>query len=154
MTDEIVKMYGKRLRVRVCGLLYDGERLLLINHRLSKEHDWWAPPGGAVEFGEPLEAALMRELREEAGLEITVAQFAFGCEFIRDPLHAIELFFWANAAGGTLRVGQDPELKLITDAKFIHAESIGALPQAHRHGIFNLARTQHEFQQLKGFYRI
>jgi hypothetical protein len=31
---------------------------------------------------------------------------------------------------------------------------MGALPQAHRHGIFNLARTRHEFQQLKGFYRI
>jgi 8-oxo-dGTP diphosphatase len=93
MDQEITALYGKKVRVRVCGLCWEDNKLLLVNHRSLKPVNFWAPPGGGLEFGEKVENALKREFGEETGLEIAVTRFAFGCEYIQDPLHAIELFF-------------------------------------------------------------
>jgi 8-oxo-dGTP diphosphatase len=154
MSEEISQFYGNRLRVRVCGLLYDNDRLLLANHTLPDRQAWWAPPGGGVEYGESLEDALKREFLEETKLTITVGQFAFGCEFIHEPLHAIELFFLVSKYEGSPETGQDPELPLIADVRFMSADEIASLPDKQVHGIFQIARTRSELQQLKGFFRI
>lgn len=154
MDSEIARIYGKRVRIRVCGLLFEDEAMLVVNHRSLRNHDFWAPPGGGVEFKETIDEALSREVLEESGLQVKVLDFAFGCEFIKDPLHAIELFFWVEKTGGLLRKGYDPELQIIEDLKFMTPYDIMRLPSSHVHGIFKWATTKTEFQQLKGFYRI
>lgn len=154
MSEEIAQIYGNRLRVRVCGLLYDGDRLLMVKHALPDRRGWWAPPGGGVAFGERLEDALKREFAEETKLKITVGQFAFGCEFLHAPLHAIELFFEVSKHDGHPEIGQDPELPLITDVKFMTPDDIRSLPRDGVHGIFQIAQHKRELQQLKGFFRI
>jgi ADP-ribose pyrophosphatase YjhB (NUDIX family) len=55
---------GMTLGVR--GAAIDGEgRVLLVKHTYL--HGWWLP-GGGVERGQSCEAALIREMREEAGV--------------------------------------------------------------------------------------
>ena len=154
MENEVSKFYGKRVRVRVCGLLHADERLLLVNHRLHDRHAWWAPPGGGLDFGETLEQTLKREFKEETNLSITVGQFAFGCEYLHDPLHAIELFYWVTRTNGTLKTGDDPELPLITDARYLSGNELAALPREQMHGIFQIAHSLDDLKQLKGFYRV
>lgn len=57
---------GMTLGVR--GVAVDGEgRVLLVKHTYL--HGWWLP-GGGVERGQTCEDALIRELREEAGVVI------------------------------------------------------------------------------------
>ena len=55
---------GKTLGVRVLAVDAEG-RVLLVRHTYLP--GWWLP-GGGVDRGETLEAAAVRELREEAGL--------------------------------------------------------------------------------------
>ena len=55
---------------------------------LMKSHKWagrYVVPGGHVELGETLEAALRREVTEETGLTIHDIRFVCMQEFIYDP---------------------------------------------------------------------
>ena len=59
-----------------------GELLLL------KSHKWpgmYVVPGGHVELGERIEAAVIRETREETGLDVYDLEFINFQEFIYDP---------------------------------------------------------------------
>lgn len=55
-------------RLRVSGLLYRGEDSLVLVRHEKDGRTYWLLPGGGVEGGETMEAALRRELAEECGL--------------------------------------------------------------------------------------
>jgi 8-oxo-dGTP diphosphatase len=154
MKEEIANLFGNRVRVRACGLCWDAGKLLLVNHKGLQHSNFWAPPGGGVEFGETMEGALKREFLEETGLEISVTRFAFGCEFIKDPLHAIELFFLVRKVSGTLISGYDPELQLIQGARFMTDKEIQEISDLEQHGILRFGSSENTLSQLSGFYSI
>jgi 8-oxo-dGTP diphosphatase len=53
-------------------VILDGESVLLIQRAHEPLKGQWSLPGGAVELGETLEAALAREVREETALDVLV----------------------------------------------------------------------------------
>lgn len=60
-----------------------GEILLALRSQQAKnERGLWEIPGGAVEFGETLEQALKREIREEIGVEIELLKLLHVCDHI------------------------------------------------------------------------
>lgn len=154
MSQGINEVYGGRPRVRVCGVCWRDGKLLMVNHRGLLPGQFWAPPGGGVDFGESVQTCLHREFLEETGLEVSIGRFLFACEFIRDPLHAIELFFEVSITGGKLQKGDDPEFPTIEEVKFMSVSEISLLPPAHRHGIFNQIPSPENLKILTGFYAI
>jgi len=54
----------------VGALIYRGSRILLVRHGKAPSLGKWSVPGGRLRLGETLEAAVIRETREETCLEV------------------------------------------------------------------------------------
>lgn len=154
MDPSLTELYGNRVRVRVCGVCWRDDSLLMVNHKGIMPGHFWAPPGGGVALGESVHDCLRREFTEETGLDVRVGRFLFACEFIRDPLHAIELFFEVSISGGVLQKGDDPEFPTIDEVRFMSVAEISLLSDEHRHGIFRLIPSPGDLKTLNGFFRI
>lgn len=140
----MVDTYGHHLRVRVCGVLTELDKILLVKHKgIGDSELWWAPPGGGVEYGESLTEALTREFEEEVGLKVEVYRLLWFEEFIRKPFHAIEFFFEVKRLEeiDTNRLAIDPELpderQMIDGVDFLTLAQLKRLPKGSYHRLFN-----------------
>ena len=108
---SIPDVYRDRVRVRVGALVVQHGRLLLVEHDgLWEDGPFWTPPGGGVSFGESLAEALVREAREETGVDLVVGPLRYVLDFVRPPLHAVSFYFECAATGDAV-LGTDPELE-------------------------------------------
>lgn len=70
----------------------------------------WALPGGFVDYGESLEAAAVREAKEETGLEVElVRQFHTYSDPKRDPRHHTITTVFIAKANGKAVAGDDAQ---------------------------------------------
>lgn len=116
--------FTNRVRVRINGLLVRDRSLLLVKMRApTSDEPFWIPPGGGLEFGESMSDALVREMKEETGLNIKVKGLRYTSEFINPPWHAVEFYFDCKFENGEVALGKDPELKskeqYLRDIRFI-----------------------------------
>ncbi|WP_031499685.1 (deoxy)nucleoside triphosphate pyrophosphohydrolase [Bryobacter aggregatus] len=79
----------------VAGVVFHGGRIL-IGQR--KRNDWhglkWEFPGGKIEVGETPEQALVRELREELGIEAVIGEMMQSYQFSYNEKPPVELTFY------------------------------------------------------------
>lgn len=148
---DILKNFGQKLRIRVCGLYLQDGKLLLLKHRsIGKEDVLWSPPGGGMHFGESAGQALVREFMEETGLTPCSYEFAFVHEYLNPPLHAIELFFFIHEVKGKAQLGTDPEMpreQLLQELAFLDLENLHQIPDPQKHF---LLRGLHSWKELGG----
>lgn len=100
----------KRVDV-VSTLIYDSARQQIVMvQNGTGDSSYWSLPGGAVEPGETLEQAAIRETKEESGLDVTLA----GLHSVREVFfadrghHALLFTFYAHIIGGSLEAS-DPD---------------------------------------------
>ena len=129
MNKEIINQYGNQLRLRVCGICVQSGKVLLINHSgMNESGEFWSPPGGGLEFRESIEDCLKREFLEETNTVISVGRFLTVREFLKPPIHAIELYYEVKIESGNIKKGFDPEMdyQIIKDIRWLSfAEVLG-----------------------------
>lgn len=117
--------------VGVAGILLQKGRILL-GRRKQGYAGKWCIPCGYVEWDEPLEAALVREFREETGLEVTPERLFTAKSNFHDPnSHTVGIWYIVSPVDGILQAGDDldqvqffsleqiPELAFPTDKEVI-----------------------------------
>lgn len=102
----------QKVRIRVAGVLSERGKVLLVCHEKEGER-YRLLPGGGVEFGETLEAALKREFLEEVNLKIRVGKLILIHETIapNGSRHVLNLTFLVRKISGKLKVKTDHRLR-------------------------------------------
>ncbi len=92
-------MTNRGPRLAADCIILVGGKVLLIHRR--NEPVGWALPGGFVEYGETVEVAVRREMKEETGLELDqLRQFRVYSDPGRDPRgHTVSVVFAARGIG-------------------------------------------------------
>ncbi len=90
---------------------------------------WWSLPGGAVETGERLEAAVLREVLEETNLVVKIVRFGEIFERLmldadgKTEYHYVLLDYVCEVVSGTLAAGSDS-----ADARWFGLDELKELP--------------------------
>jgi 8-oxo-dGTP diphosphatase len=84
-------------------------RVLLVRRRASLHADWCLPCGW-VEYDEEVREALVREMREETGLEVRPQElFAVHTNFHEPDRQSVGIWFRCLPVGGVLEAGDDAD---------------------------------------------
>jgi len=94
---------------RVRAIIVRDGKIILIK-RTKSDSTYWVFPGGGVEAGETKQQALIREVKEELGLDIAVKDLLISRPSAHpETSNSTEYFFIAEIIGGQLGAGTGPE---------------------------------------------
>ena len=114
------------------GAVIEGPRGVLLALRNHPPFEgYWCLPGGHIEFGEGVVAALHREIREETGLSITEERFlGYFTEYFPElEWHAVALMFVVQVEGTEAR--QESEVK---ELRWFSRNELREMELAFMHG--------------------
>lgn len=101
--------------VAVAALAVRDGKVLLIKRRYPPSRGKWSLPGGHVELGERLTDAVLRELKEETGMDGVVKRFLAPVEYIeaaegKVKFHFVILVYLVElTSGGPPQASDDAE---------------------------------------------
>lgn len=110
--------YPDAPRVGVGAVVVKDGRILLVRRGQEPLKGRWSIPGGLLELGEALQAGVMREVREETGLEVEPVELVELLDRIqkdetadggRVRFHYVIADYLCRVTGGELRAGSDAD---------------------------------------------
>lgn len=111
------------------ALVVDDRGAVLMQRRSDSGN--WSFPGGVMEIGETLEQAVIRETKEETGLDIEITRIL---GIYTDPEHVIayedgevrqefNITFYCHAIGGNIEISSES-----TEVRFLDLDELATLP--------------------------
>jgi ADP-ribose pyrophosphatase YjhB (NUDIX family) len=119
-------MFPDRPVVSVGAVIIDAGRVLFVKRGQAPLQGEWSFPGGVVELGEALEAAVAREAREETGLDVEVGPVVEVLTRIersddgRVQYHYVIIDYLCGVRGGTATAGSDADDVRWVDRASLH----------------------------------
>ncbi|MGA3073909.1 MAG: NUDIX hydrolase [Bryobacteraceae bacterium] len=107
------RRYPQRPVLGIGALIFERGRILLVERGKEPLKGYWSLPGGVLEIGETLEQGIVREVREETGLEVEPLKMLEIFErIIRDSqgapeYHYVLIDYICRVTGGSLRAADD-----------------------------------------------
>ena len=92
-------------KVAAVALVIDGDGLVMVKRGVEPQYGKWAFPSGYVDRGEVVEAAAVREVREETGLDVGLDGLVGVYSLEGNPV--VLVVYSAHITGGEVAVGHD-----------------------------------------------
>ena len=115
-------MDERKPQIAVGAIVIRDGKLLMVQRGNDPGRGLWSLPGGRVEHGEYLRDALVREVKEETGLDITPQALVGILEVVGDP-HYVILDFAAEPQDGAEPVAHGD----VEDARWVPLDDIDSL---------------------------
>ncbi len=143
----MTREFPERPVAAVGAVIHRNGEVLLVKRGVEPSIGRWSIPGGAIELGETPKEALVREVREETGLEVepeflvdvynTVIEASGGIRY-----HYIIIDYLCRHVSGSLRAGSDvEEARWVALSSLDEFETTSTAPLAIRKA-FSMRRTR------------
>lgn len=93
----------KRNIPRTSGVIVEGSKVLLM-HRRNRDKEYYTFLGGGIEDGETSEVALVREIQEEASVEVVPKKLLYTVDWENE---AVEYFYLTDFVSGVPQLSPD-----------------------------------------------
>ena len=110
----------KIVNVSAAAIVQDN-KILATRRGYGAYKDWWEFPGGKLEDGESPEAALIREIREELNVEISVGKLLRTVEYDYPGFHLVMHCFLCSISSGVLTLNEHE------DARWLSVSELGSV---------------------------
>src|SRR5215469_442558 len=120
------RRYPARPLLGVGALIFENEKLLIVERGKEPLKGYWSLPGGLVEVGETLKDGIRREVLEETGLEVEPFLLFEVFERItpdaegKPEYHYVLIDYLCRPVGGRLQAASD-----VSDAKWVSRPDLG-----------------------------
>lgn len=100
------------MKPRACALILDEQENILLIRRVKGGREYWVFPGGSVEHEESYERAVIREIKEETSLNVSIPTLML------ENMNAgrRERYFRFAKLSGSAKLGDGPEIKRLSAA--------------------------------------
>jgi len=96
---------------RVRAIIIKDNKVLTIK-RTKPDETYWVIPGGGVENKETNEEALIREIKEELGVDIKIDKLILEMDSKKiETINQKEYFYFCSIEGGKIGSGEGPEFE-------------------------------------------
>ena len=105
--------------IRITGILIENNEILLVQQKLSDKRNW-SLPGGRLERGETLSQGLIREMKEETGLDVEIVRMLYLCDVAASSNTVLHITFLLRRIGGEIELPSNEfDENPIHDVKFV-----------------------------------
>jgi len=121
----VSREYPTRPLVGTGALILKGGKLLLIKRGAQPGQGKWSIPGGLVELGENVQDAMIREVKEEVGLDVEAVKLMDVFDSVtldekgRIQYHFVVVNFLVRILGGSLQTADD-----VLEAKWVPIDEV------------------------------
>lgn len=105
--------------IRVTGILIEDNKILLVKQKVSDKRNW-SLPGGKLEQGETIEQGILREIKEETGLDVEVLRLLYLCDVSASGNTLLHITFLLKKVAGDIELPSNEfESNPIYDVEFV-----------------------------------
>ncbi len=105
--------------IRITGILIEDNQILLVKQKLSERRNW-SLPGGRLERGETMSQGMIREMKEETGLDVEIVRMLYLCDVAASDNTILHITFLLKRVGGEIELPTNEfDANPIHDVKFV-----------------------------------